>query len=267
MTGSIVSDHRELFSGLDDELTEEEGAALSNAFRESEAPVNSVVHRQGDQNNALFFVNEGKLRIGITSGTKRIFVKILFPGDIFGSETFFSNSYCTATIIAFVPTTLYRLDKDDFRPLKAKYPGLENKLKNYCHKVGTVTSHVQQKQMTRRAEKREPVSGNAVARFLSNSGNLVGKPIIVGLSDISRGGTCFVIRLSNEEKTDLILGRKLIIKYSLNADSPPVKVAMEGTIVAITPKEFSDYYFHMKFDKDLTAHDYSTILSVFSKDD
>jgi CRP-like cAMP-binding protein len=265
MTQGIDLDHRKLFAGLYDIMTEEEGNTLFHALKEMNAPVDSVIHRQGDSNNALFFVNKGKLRIGIRNGDRRLFVKILFPGDIFGSETFFSNSNCTATIIAFVETTLYRLDKDNFRRLKSKYPELETKLKDYCHQAGTVSNYIQQKKMDRREKKREPVSGKAVAQFLSNSGNLVGKPIRVGLSDISQGGTSFIIRLSSEEKTDFILGNKLIVQFSSNVTSTSAKVQKMGTIVAIVPTASRDYSFHLKFDEDLTAHDFSAILSAYSK--
>jgi CRP-like cAMP-binding protein len=263
MTKGIDPDHKDLFSDLYDSLTEDEGVALLNSVKEMKVPIDSVIHRQGSSNNALYFVNSGKLRIGIKSGDRRLFVKILLPGDIFGSETFFSNSTCTATIIAFVATTLYRIDKDDFRRLKAKHTGLETKLQTYCDQVGTVSSHVREKKMNRREETREAVSGKAVAQFISNSGNLVGKPIQVGLSDISRGGTSFLIRLSNEEKADYVLGRKLLVQYNTNDASPPATIQTEGTIVAIVPTEFHDFSFHLKFDEDLTAQEYSSILSAY----
>ena len=264
MIESISSDHRELFSDLYAMLTEDEGNALLNSLEEIEAPIDYFVHRQGEANNALFFITKGKLRIGINKGGKRFFVKILFPGDIFGLETFFSSSNCTASIISFVPTTLYRLDKANFQHLKTKYPGLEKKLKNFCHQVDTVSSHVQRKKMDRREKKREPISGNAVVQFFSNSGNLVGDSIRVKLSDISIGGTSFIIKLSNEGKVDIMLGRKLLIQYRMNDVPFLEKIQKEGIIVAIRPMKSGDASFHLQFDQDLTDGDFSRILSIGS---
>lgn len=261
----LHADHRALFSDLYDQLTGKEGDALFDMFKEIKAPIDTTIHRQGESNNGLYFVNRGKLRIAIRHGERNIFVKILYPGDIFGSETFFSSSNCTASVITFVSTNLYRLDKDDFMDLKMRHPGLEAKLNSYCVHVGTISDHVQHKKMDRRQKTRIRISGKATIQFLSGSDNLIGKPLRVGLADISRGGTSFSIRLSNEEKVDLMLGRRLVVQYSSATVAPTRKIQSKGTIVAINPNESNGYLFHLKFDRDLTNSNFAAIVSTFSK--
>jgi CRP-like cAMP-binding protein len=257
--------HRRLFADLYDRLTTEEGNALFYILKEIKVPANKTVFNQGDTSHSLFFVNQGKLRVENRHQGQSILIKSVVPGTFFGSNSFFSSSVCTSTVIAVTNSTLHRLDKDTFRQLKEEYPGVEVKFKDYCSQAGTISSHVQEKNMERRNKKRIKMAGKATIQFLTNTNALIGTPVQIGIHDISSGGTSFFLRVSNEDKTDFMVGRKLVIQFSLKTETPPVNIQKKGSIVAICPNPFNNFSFHMKFDSPLRLMDLDSLLLAFSK--
>ena len=67
--------------------------------------------------------------------------------------------------------------------------------------------------------------GKALMQLLDNSDSLIGKPLRVGLHDVSTGGTSFMLRITQEEKASLMLGRKLVIQFSSADATPPLRRA------------------------------------------
>lgn len=263
-TDGINPTHRELFSELYQLLTIEQGNALFYALTEITLPVNERLFKQGDLVNGLFFVTSGKLRVECLQGNRKIFIKFLLPGGVFGSETFFSSSLSTTSVIAFSSATLYKLEKDAFLRLKERFPGMEQKLKRYCTETGTVSSHVHPN-MDRREKMRGIIFGRATTQFMTGSGRTVGKPLRVDLHDVSSGGISFLLRMSNQERADSLLGQRLLIQFGSETSTPPIDISRTGTIVAISPTIFDDYMFHVKFDKNIGPSLLRAILAAFSR--
>lgn len=257
--------HRELFAGLYDMLTPRQGNALFYALEETTVPQGQYIFRQGDASQGLFFVDAGKLRVECLQGNRSVFIKFLLPGSIFGSESFFSSSVSTTAIAAISDASLHGLGRKTFGRLKAEHPGLEGALKRTVARLGTVSEHLLQNHMDRREKTREAIFGTADIHLSSDSSQITGKPIRVDLKDISPKGASFLLRMSNEEKADILLGQKIVISYRSEAVSPPMKIQTPGTIVGITPNLFDDYAFHIKFDREFEPSQIERIVTVFGK--
>lgn len=255
--------HRQLFAILYERLSPDQANTLFYALEEMDVSAGTVVCRQGELSNSLFFVSSGKLSIGYKQDNHNSFLGFLEPGAFFGEDTFFSNSISTVSITAYSPTKLYKLGKETFKRLRDEHPGLQGTLRNYCFQSGTVSDELKKQGLDRRRLKREKLFGKALMQLFGNTGELIGKPLRIELHDISTGGTSFLLRISDEEKAELMLGRKLVIQFSSKNASPPVKIQKRGTIVAISPSSFDDHSFHVKFDSELMPRFLETILSAF----
>jgi diguanylate cyclase (GGDEF)-like protein len=81
------------------------------------------VFRQGDEGHELYIVREGtvSVRVSVPEGDD-IDVAELGPGDYFGEMAIFEDAPRSATCIMCHGGRLYRLQKEDFFALMAKYP-------------------------------------------------------------------------------------------------------------------------------------------------
>ncbi len=83
----------------------------------------SVLFREGDPTDALYFVADGALLPSIDSPAQRT-LAVLRPGDVFGELALVSDGPRTATVRALGDTTLLELDQDAARALLREEPGL-----------------------------------------------------------------------------------------------------------------------------------------------
>jgi CRP-like cAMP-binding protein len=261
----IDVDHRQLFSALYELLPPHQANALFYVLEEINVPSGEVLRKQGDTSDSLFFLNTGKLSVTYKQNGRTTFLGSLEPGTFFGVDTFFSNSICTVSITAHSSAKLFELHREVFRELVKEHAGIQAILRDFCSKNDTIATLIKQQELDRRRLKRENLMGKALIQLLDNAGKLIGKPLRVELHDISSGGTSFMLRISQEEKASLMLGRKLVIQFSSATASPPLKFQKKGIIVAVSPSTFDDYSFHIKFDSELMPRFHATILSAFSK--
>ena len=261
----IDVDHRQLFSALYELLPPHQANALFYAMEEINVKPGEVLRNQGEASDSLFFLNTGKLSVTYKQNSRTNLLGFLEPGSFFGENTFFSITISTVSVTAHSPSKLFRIRKEIFRKLKKEHAGMHGILRDFCLKNGTVPTLIKQKDLDRRKYKRERLLGKSLMQLLDNSDKLIGKPLRVELHDISSGGTSFLLRISQEEKASLMLGRKLVIQFRSVTASPPLKVQKKGTIVAVSPSAFDDYSFHINFDSEMMPRFLAAILSVFSK--
>ena len=263
----IDSLHKEIWGKLYGTLTTEEGNSLYSAFKEITVQSDEVVFRQGEPCSFLYLVNRGKLSVTCKQGTREILINRLGPGSLFGSESFFSDSLCTTSVTALSTSKLFELDKSALTGWRSHLPGIEPKLRNFCQKADAIPELLQQKGMDRRSGMRKKLAGKAAIQFLGNSEELIGKPFRGELYDISPGGISFLFKISDSEKARLMLGRRLIIQLRSPISETPFKIQKKGTVVAVHPRPFDDYSFHVKFDGDLSDRSLKTIVAAFSHQD
>jgi CRP-like cAMP-binding protein len=96
---------------------------LVRAVRRIRLREDSVLFRQGDPADALYFVADGALLPSIDAPAPRT-LAALRPGDVFGELALVSDGPRTATVRALRDTTLLELDQDAVRALLREEPGL-----------------------------------------------------------------------------------------------------------------------------------------------
>jgi CRP/FNR family cyclic AMP-dependent transcriptional regulator len=102
-----------LFSALDDEAA----AALRATMIKVDLPRGAVLFNEGDPGDRLYVINEGKIKLGATSGDGReTLLAILGPGEMFGELSLFDPGPRNATAVALTDATLLGVGHPDLEP-------------------------------------------------------------------------------------------------------------------------------------------------------
>ena len=109
-----------LFTDLSDELFDE---ALRRAEMLS-MPKGSIVFREGDRGDALFFIREGKVDVYRTVKGERKLIAILAEGQYFGEMSLLADEARNATVEAVTDMSLVRISQSDFNEIVRRDPGM-----------------------------------------------------------------------------------------------------------------------------------------------
>ena len=102
-----------LFSALDDEAA----SALRATMVKVDLPRGGVLFNEGDPGDRLYVINEGKIKLGATSGDGReTLLAILGPGEMFGELSLFDPGPRNATAVALTDATLLGVGHPDLEP-------------------------------------------------------------------------------------------------------------------------------------------------------
>ena len=108
-----------IFSGL----TREDVAKVIGKMEELNLAAGATIVRQGDQGDAFYLIQSGAVQVVVDSGAGNSeIVAILGPQDCFGEMALFSGEPRSATIITVKDSILWRLSRQDWDELIAKYP-------------------------------------------------------------------------------------------------------------------------------------------------
>lgn len=240
--------HLSILSDLYNRLTQEEINALYLGLESKIYDANQLIFRQGHGNSRLFFVIQGKLKLVHTGKTEEIVLRTLTAGDIAGEDTFFLVSMCTSSLVALTQVELSCLERSVLQKVAEKYPGVELKLQKLCQEKQKAYTETRDKGIEYRQHPRIACSGRVSVQFLSAAGQPLGKKFRGELSDISKGGICFLIRIPKKETVRRLLGRKLKLKFALGRGENRNPVEQTGSVVALSDRLFGDYSVHVKFD-------------------
>jgi CRP-like cAMP-binding protein len=249
---SIDQYHLKIWSDLYDTLSTEEANALYYAMENRKYDPDHAVFEQGNENRHLYFIDRGQLKTVYRQGGREILLKTLGRGDIAGSETFFSNTICTTSVITLSHTKLKLLDSGVVEKLKDEFPSLVSKLRFYCLKFEKVHDLLKKRDLDRRSQKRIEVQGKGMIQLLNAEKIPIGRPFGADFADISAGGLCFVIKLPNRKSARLLLGRHLHAKFTLATRQPKIKIDQSGTVSAVHSLPFDEYSIHVKLDRPLS---------------
>jgi len=261
----MTQDHLTVWADLYQAISKEEGNALYYAMTEASYLNDQRLFTQGDRNSNLYFVNQGQLKMLCSQDGKEILVKTLQPGDIFGIDTFFSDSVCTTTVSPFSMAKVNYLEKKVLQEWKEKFPALETKLNGYCLKFEKTQDVLKKKGLDRRLQRRFRVEGKAGLQILGATGAPVGKPFRGIVSDISASGLACIVKLTKKEIGQLLLGRSMELKLSLAVNGTTRAIDQVGTVVAVNSPPFDDYYLHVKFHQMLDGSLVREIAAAHSK--
>ena len=250
-SASISANHISVWQDLYGSLTTEEFNALYHALSSADYLSGSVIVEQGANSPLLYFVNSGFARLACWRGEEEIFLKKIGPGEIVGAGPFFDVSIWTVSLTALGVTNVQVLEREKFNDLLEQFPALEPCLINYCLKSESIPDLLEMSGEDRRQHPRYPVSIITMHTLLDETGNNSMRNFKGEISDISRGGLTFFIRISRKENARLLLGRN--IKTTV-AGSDGEQIECTGQIVAVRFQHFveSDYSVHVQFDETLS---------------
>ena len=83
-----------------------------------------VLIRQGSRDQALYFVEQGRLTVHLEDTTGQILLATIGPGSVVGEGAFFSHGPRTATAQAASECRLWRLSPDSWAELSREQPAL-----------------------------------------------------------------------------------------------------------------------------------------------
>jgi CRP-like cAMP-binding protein len=251
--GAIDQDHLTIWADFYESLTVEETNALFYGMRQAKHPANHMIYKQGEMRSRLYFVDKGRLKIFYRQADKAILLKTLGPGDIFGEDTFFfSDAFCTTSVITGSPVKLYVLLKDDLDKLNLKTAGLESKLHNYCSSLEPVADLLKSKNLERRDAKRLTLPGRILVQMLDDSDQPAVKPFKAELLDISTKGLAFLMKTTLKASA-MLLGRKVNMKVIFDELASDIVIKRGGSVVALNSEPFHEYVVHVEFDKNLDS--------------
>ena len=251
--------HVSLWSALYSTLTKEQSLAFYFELQNGKYDENLVIFEEGKLNNKLYLIESGELKMIYRQGDKEMLLKNLGRGDIAGEDTFFSVSYCTTSLITLSMADLKFIEKESLIKLEKNHPGISKKIQEYCSKTKQVIDLLEAKNLERRIHKRYNLKEKVRFRIINNNGKGISNTHIGLISDISAGGLSFLFKISNKETPQLLLGKRINLKFSLPQDDFARKVNLNGTVLGVCNHFFNDFSIHVKFDEKITEDVFAKI--------
>jgi hypothetical protein len=109
-----------ILAGLSDAQLEH----LADFLEWREVPQWSVVFRQGEPGDAMYFVMEGELRARVLLGEQEMILSTLGAGEFFGDMALFDQGPRSADIVANVDCKLIKISTTAFNRLTREAPSL-----------------------------------------------------------------------------------------------------------------------------------------------
>ena len=245
--------HLEIWKNLYEKLSEEERNELYFAMQPLSVAAEQTVYQQGAFHAKLYFVQAGKLKLLINNPKtqKAELVRTVTAGGVANITPFFSNSVCTASLVAAVDSQLTRLDKTVLSNWAQSFPGIETPLYEYCQSQGTAVDLAKKSGLVIRAHHRLKTSVATGIQLLDKAGKPVQKPFRVSVADISAGGLCFGMKLNRKEEAAKMFGHRLLVQLLVPGSDSDQKLRQLAQIVAVHLKPFGGASVHVRFDHSL----------------
>jgi CRP/FNR family transcriptional regulator len=110
-------------SGFFSHFSGEDAAALRGLAISDRVPRGREVFHRGDEAARLYWVEEGQVRVVVTSPAGReLVIRQFGSGEVFGEIALFAGTPRTATIVATTDTTIASVDARDLRSLLEQRP-------------------------------------------------------------------------------------------------------------------------------------------------
>ena len=260
-SSSISSHHIAIWSELYEKMSTEEFNALYYALKQQRFYADDTIVSAGQNKPSLYFINSGVIILSCQSDDRDTVLKRLQPGEVVGVSPFFESSVWTVSMTARTESQIYILSEDRLLELERRFPGIEEKLKEYCTKYDTVPELLQMAGSDRRKNPRYPVAVVINNMLLDPFGN-VGKRSFKGeLIDISKGGLRFSVNISNRENARLLLGRQIISELQLgnNETLKCFGVIVGGRYQEETGPAFS---VHVNFHRELEQSSFHQVVNL-----
>ena len=254
--------HLGVWSELYEEMTTEEFNALYSVLRLEEYRKNDTIVRTGETDDVLYFLSSGYVSVNCLSGGNETFLKRMGPSSILGGEQFFSASIWTVTLRALSDVHLLILDHKMFQKIVVEFPGLEEKLWQYCCKYAEVPALLKMSGDDRREYPRFAVTLFTQNVLFDPYGNKGKRSFRGELIDISRNGLAFFIKISSQNNAKLMLGRQIVSEIRMINDE--VITECSGIVVGVRYHDevVRDFTVHVKLSQKIDEVAFSRILGL-----
>ncbi len=243
--------HLAIWDKLYGSLSQDERNAVFYAMRKIVIPPKKIILSHGAYNTKLFFIDSGKVTIFFPQKRKNTVLAQLGQGSLLGEYSFTSISLCSATAVSFTDVELYCLENAATDYWHDKYPGLYEKVVDFCIEHGSIEDISRWKTLEKREKPRYPVKGTVRSILLNKSGEQTQTYFRGSLMDISLEGCAFEIKLSNKTTARALLGRHVLLHLPFDGgDGDNLKTV--GKIVKVSFFIQNEYCIHIKFLKPLT---------------
>jgi hypothetical protein len=261
----ISKDYLQVWSSLHDNLTSEEFNAMYYAMEHSSHPAETVLVNQGDMHPALFFINQGKVKLYHDNKHEEVLLKIVEQGEIFGGDTFFDASLWTVSAATLSKTEISVLPHKNITKWSVEYPALESKLNDFISGFGSFEKKVEDFATDRREFERHPLQGTARLAFVDDIENYSSLQLNGELANISRGGLCLLVKISKRNNARVLLGRKISIQLECAGLSEDV-LNRSGELVSVRSlyTAENEYSAHLRFSRSLDDNELKGVLEANS---
>lgn len=245
-TKLLDRDHLAAWQDLYGDLSEEEINGLFYSLHPAVVESNKLLQVQGKISNRLFLIDNGKVVLFYRKDEKNKVVAQLGRGDIVGETSFFEISLCPLSAATQSEVKLYSLSRSAAETWQEQYPGLFERLAEFCRRAGKSAEAIAQKNLDRRSTARYPVSGAVTAVIVDKNGNPTDTFVKGGMSDISQTGLCFDIKCSKQETARSLLAATINLSLAFDAGSRQ-PFTIQGLITKVSFHLHNDYSVHVKF--------------------
>lgn len=232
-------------------LSPEEFSTIYHEFETLEFAPKETIIEQGADNEYLFFISQGVLKVSHTINGEELFIITLGQGQLVG-ENFFNPSMWTVSLTTLTNTVVYRLKKTKLEKWQDEYPGIYSKLETYYNRNNPVRQILQEKVVERRISERFLLTRKIAVQPLDRFARRAeGRNVQAELVDISTEGISFLMRIAQKEHIKSYLGKKLMVTLPGAEDNGPMAVV--GTSTGIRQHNLleREYCIHMRFDQQL----------------
>ena len=250
---SLDREHMELWSGLYKDLSPEETNVLYYSLNPATFEPDSPLFQEGDTDSSLYFLEKGQLKLSFHKGDKEIYIATLQAGETVGAESFFART-CERTFSATPLTTIQAnilypsaLDKRE-----QNSSNLQSVIYDFCFRNDRITGLLKEQKLDRREQERVRISGTLAVQVMNSAGKPVSRPFKGEIQDISTGGMSFSNYFKTKKTALSILGRRIAIVCELRAQGSWQEIKKLSQVVAVQSHPFSEYSFHIRFDRPIS---------------
>lgn len=260
---ALAPDYRRQWAHIFKGLSPDEANAFFLALKEMTLEDEQFVLQQGNPNERLFLLNQGKLKIIHERDGKQMLIHTLGAGDIFGEDTFFSINVCTVSIKALSKANISYLQRDKLEGITIQYPQLEEKLAQICGRGERIVDWLRQKGMDRRAYERYRFQAKAWFQVLTPGGHDDSSNAIAAkLYDISQNGLSFYLRSEDNDYIRNLTGRTLGLNIIFEVGSKQKDLSLTGMVQGVKGHPQNEYSVHIQLRQNLSKKALGTIVKI-----
>ena len=260
---ALTPDIRRMWGPFFKGLTTEEAGSFFFALREQIFEGEQVILDQGQANDRLYLVHQGKLKVIYQDNKKEMLIQRLGAGDIFGHDTFFSVNVCTATVKSLSAVKVSYLGRKTLENLTSALEFLESNLKKVCMSGASMFDMLRKRGIDRRAYNRINLQTKVTVQLLSSDSKaIMRRPLTAELWDISKIGLSFYFQSKNREAVRRLIGRTLGVSFSLLVGDKYKDINVTGVVQGVESHPLQEYSVHLRLNRNFSDRAIQTIQSI-----